>query len=246
LDKVQVNTMRSLWVWSILAVLALMVATAHAADDKKKDGKTGDAPTAEEIAALEQAHEAIGTVGKVDATNKSLVFHLEWQRLDVNANAAHRNNSNYQNLLRQEQQIARTQNPLQRAQQMQRLMQQMARMQNQQNQNFQTITEKADFELQGDSDTKVRMLQLPPRTDPATGKPQPYSFKEREDARSPDPSLTGYHADWTTLASGQTVKVVLGHHKAGDKGDTIPVKMIIIEPDPAPTAPMPDPKKDKK
>src|SRR5262245_58352940 len=205
--------MKTLWCWAMVAVL-VMTGSARA-DDKKKPADTKDNASAQDIAALEQAHEAVGTVVSVDASGKSLVFRLEYQQLEVDGNGKNRN---------------AVPNPMRRP-----------HMSHPNQKNVKLVTEHKDFDLQGNADTKVRLQDLPPRVGP-DGKPQPYSFKERDDARSPDPSLTGYHAEFENLTAGQTVKVILGHSKDGDK---VPVKMIIILPETKP-APMPESKKEKK
>jgi hypothetical protein len=227
--------MKQFWCWTVPAVLTavVLVLPAQAADENKKpEGKNGDAATPQEIAALAQAGEAVGKIVSVDGSARSLVFRLEYQRMEVQGNGG----GNSQNLLRQQQQIMRNPNPVQRAQQMQRLIQQLARAQG----NVKLVTEKADFELQGAKDIKVRMRELPPRVG-SDGKPQPYTAKEKQDAKGPNPSLPGYQAEFDNLSPGMLVKVTLGQLKAGD--DKIPVRMIIIEPEPA-TRPMTDqPKK---
>jgi hypothetical protein len=246
--RVQVITMTTLWRWMVLVVvLAVPALTVRGADDKKKpDTQSEGTATGADIAALEAAHEAIGTINKVDAAKQTLLLHIEFQTLQSTGKAGvPHSNTNVQHMLHQQEQIMRTRNPVQRAHLMQSLMQEAMRNQLHNQPNVKVVTEKVDYELQGNSDTKLRMMELPPKTGP-DGKPQQYSYKEKEDARSPDPSLIGYHADWDKLAVGMTVKVILSTAKAGDKTDTVPVKMIIIQPDPPPAKPMPDTKKDNK
>jgi hypothetical protein len=213
--------------------------------DKKPDAKSPDAATPQEMAALEAAHEAVGTIAKVDATAKTLTLHIEYQTLQQTGKGG--NNAHLTNVLHQQQQIMRTTNPIQRAHQMQHLMQQAMQAQLHNQANVKVVAEKVDFDLVGSDDTKIRMVQLPPKLD-ANGKPQEYSFKERDDARSPDPNLIGYHADWDKLTTGMTVKVYLRTPKAGEKNDSVPVRIIVIQPDPpaSPATPMPDTKKDNK
>jgi hypothetical protein len=240
--------MKSLCRWLVLVVVVLSVAvlTVRADDKKKPDTKSEGTATAADIAALEAAHEAVGTISKVDATAKTLLLHLEFQTLQPTGKAGALNgNTNILHMLHEQEQIMRTRNPIQRAHMMHNLMQQAMKNELHNHPNIKVNTEKVDYELQGNADTKLRMMELPPKTGP-DGKPQQYSYKEKEDARSPDPSLIGYHADWDKLAVGMTVKVILSTPKAGDKSDTVPVRTIIIQPDPPPAKPMPDAKKDNK
>src|SRR5262249_5394518 len=73
--------MKTLWCWAMVAVLVMTVSVR--ADDKNKPADSQDNASAQDISALEQAHEAVGTVVSVDASGKSLVFRLEFQRVEV-------------------------------------------------------------------------------------------------------------------------------------------------------------------
>ena len=235
----RVITMMRHWIATILAIV-LTVPLLRAADDKKKpDDPKDNTASPQNNAALEQAHEAIGTIVSVDAGSKSLVFRLEYQRLEMTGKPG---NANVGNLMRQQQQNMRATNPIQRAMQMQRMQQQIMRAQAANN--AKVVTEHMDFDLQGTGDVKVRMKELPPRVDTA-GKPKPYSDIERERGKYPDPDLPGFHADFEGLSEGMLVKVTLGHSKSSDKDSgKVPVKLIIIQPAPK-TAPAESPK-DKK
>jgi hypothetical protein len=236
------------WMVVVAVLMAIPTLTLVRADDKKKpDAKNPDAATPQEIAALEAAHEAVGTISKVDAAGKTLTLHIEYQTLQPKGKGAN-TNAQMQTLLRDQEKILRTTNPVQRAREMEHMMQQASRDQAHALANLKVVTEKVDFDLLGNDDTKIRMMQLPPKLD-ANGKAQEYSFKERDDSRSPDPALIGYHADWDKLTTGMTVKVYLRTPKTGEKSDPVPVKTIIIQPDPPASSaanPMADTKKDNK
>ncbi len=237
--------------WTALALPLALALPAVAADkDKAKDKKNDDQPaTKQEYNQLEQAGEVSGKLAEVGDGGKTFTLRLEHQALEPNGNG-NRGNRAAQNLYREQQQIMRTTNPVQRMMEMQRLAAQMERQQAQAARSaYRVITEHKDFDLQAAADAKVRFQDLPARFD-EEGKPKQYTAEERKELKGPDPNLVGYKADFSDLKVGQVVKVVLGHPKQGDKEadkdqPKHPVRLIVIVQD-APDTPDKKSKKDKK
>lgn len=236
-------------------VLGLMIAAVlpeEAAAQKKKDrpDKPGASTpaTAKEAEALAQANTVVGTLVRSGGSDRTLTLRLDYQRLEPNAG---RNGGGHA-LYRQQQQILRTTNPLQRAQQMQRLLAQLQREQLQALRNqFRVVTEHKDFDLKAASNATVRFLN-PPMDYDDKGYPKKYTPEELRKLKGKDANLPGYEADFEKLKVGDTIRVTFkkpqaNKNKDADRDDTTPeVAMIVILQEGSGTLPGERPGKRKK
>jgi hypothetical protein len=218
-------------------VLGLMIAAGlpdGAAAQKKKDKPAASAPaTPKEAEALARADNVIGTLVRTGGTDRTLTLRIEYQKLEPREGGGKGAGRNP--IHRQQQQILRTTNPLQRALQMQRLLAQIEREQLQALRNqFHVVTEHKDFDLQAAKDATVRFLNPPMEYDDK-GYPKKYTPEELKKLKGTNPNLPGYEADFEKLKIGDNVRVTfkkpqLNKDKDKDKDDTPTpeVSMIVI------------------
>jgi hypothetical protein len=183
-------------------VLALALAVPALAADKATD---------QDYTALAQQDQIIGKLKSVNPTDKTCTLEIDVSVLKGGAHTAAHLVDQQERILRQEQDILRTTNPILRAQKAQRLAADLQRAQN----SVKTTTQHKDFDLETTTDAKVR-LQDPPVQYDEKGNVKKYTSKELQELKG-DPKLTGYAADWDSLKEGQTVKLTLSHKNKDNK-----------------------------
>jgi len=104
------------------------------------------------------------------------------------------------------------------------------------------------FAIEGNKDTKIRQLKLPPKEPGDDGKPGKYTPEELKTLKGDDPKLPGYTADAKDLGPDTVIRVYLDKSKIkpmpkpkpGEEPteDVIsyPMTMIVIVPPPEPAA----------
>jgi len=185
-------------------VLALALAMPALAADKA---------TEQDYSALAQQNQIIGKLKSVNPTDKTCTLEIDVSVLKNGARGAVQLMDQQERILREEQDILRTTNPILRAQKAQRLAADLQRAQN----SVKTVTQHKDFDVETTTDARVR-LQDPPVQYDEKGNVKKYTSKELQELKG-DPKLIGYAADWDSLKEGQTVKLTLSHKhdKAADK-----------------------------
>jgi hypothetical protein len=201
--------------WTALGLALVLTVPALAAD--KDVGAS-----AQDYSTLAQMDQIIGKLKTVNPTDKTFTLEIDVSLLQSKngARPAAYQMEQQERILRQEQEIMRIVNPIQRAQRLQQLAAEIERSRQQQarNQNnVKAVTQHKDFDLESTPDAKVR-LQDPPVQYDEKGNVKKYTQQELKELKG-DSKLPGYNADWDTLKAGQMIKVTLSHKrdKAGDK-----------------------------
>ena len=221
----------------------LVFALAGAAPGQNK---APDKATQQDYNNLVQASPVTGRVKSLNGTDKSFTLEIDISVMQPNrgaANEVNRQAQQQERIAREEADILRTRDPVQRAQKMQRLAAEVERDQTQDAQRTARAsghvqTQHKDFDLDAAADVKVRRQDPPVQYDDK-GNVKKYTTKELNDLKG-DPKLPGYAADWTDLKVGQTVKVTVVTPKKDkdakdkdakdkDKTDTTPkVSQVLI------------------
>jgi hypothetical protein len=206
--------------------LVLVLILAGAAPAADKNAAKADMASDQDYTALGQLKEVTGKVVSVNATDKSFTLQIDMAKANPKGNQNLARTETHaaqeqERLQRQEQDILRTRDPIQRAQKMQRLAADIERQQAQQTQQAarqanNTVTVHKDFDLDAAADAKVRRQDPPVQYDDK-GNVKKYTEKELKELKGPDTKLPGYAADWSDLKVGQMVKITLT--KAQDKKD---------------------------
>jgi hypothetical protein len=236
--------------WTGLLLALVLAVPAPAADKNTTQASEQD------YSSLPQNGDVIGKLKSISPTDKTLTLEIDVSLLQpkngAGTNAA-RLMEQQERILREEQDILRTRNPVQRAQKMQRLAAELERDQLRNQNNVRTVTQHKDFDLESTADAKVR-TQDPPVQYDEKGNVKKYTSKELQDLKG-DSKLPGYTSDWDSLKVGQTVKVTLTRPKvkADDKDnnnkdkdkktDTRPRASVVLVIKDAPDADAPGGKK---
>jgi hypothetical protein len=234
------------------ALLAVLVLSCPGIAADKKNDPAAKGANAKDYQALADAHTVTGKVNSVGGSDKSLSLRVDYQVVQPNPAAARNNNAALQRILRDEEQILRTRNPLRRFQEMERLQAEIVKLQAQGLKNaYKVVNQHKDFDLESGPDVVVRRLEPPVEYDDK-GNAKKRTAAELKELKGKNPDLPGYNATFDDLRIGQVVRVTLARPKADkdkpkDKDaadDKKPqVSMIVILTDPP--APKPKGKKDK-
>jgi len=229
---------------------ALLVLVPLAIGADNKNAKEVDKPTTQQdYNQLQQAGQISGKLTRFDAKTRTFTLEIEYEYLEANNKGG--NNTNVQRQLQQQQQILREQqrilqsrNPVDRQRRMQQLIARIQRDQLQaagKNQNgaFKVVTAHKDFELQAAADAKVRTLLLPEAFD-EKGSLKKYTPQELKELKGADANLPGYKSSMDDLEVGQTVKIYLAKGKPVSKdkeveADKPQVSLLVIEKQAEPT-----------
>lgn len=202
-------------------LLALALAASAYGVDKKKDASI-DATNQDQIDKLALAGDLTGTVKSVGTG--LLTVQVDQQTLQANpsaaakgsksANAAARHQAE---LLREQEQIMKTKNPLQRAHKLQQLVAKAERYRVQAALNpgqnpFKVVVTHKNYDLDVPADAVIRSMQPPDAYDDK-GNPKKYTATELKQLKGDDPKLPGYTADFNNLKMGQVVKIHFGKKK---------------------------------
>jgi len=226
----------SLWV-GVLALAMTLNSPAHA--QKKPDPKKNDPANVDAEKAL-----APGTYeGKLqDLSTGSFTLRFEFERVQFTPPRNGRNNQQYNNLWRQNQQMIRAQQQLANARTPQQYMNAMRSLQqaelnaqrqilqqlNRQGGNpqnyFRTVKETKDFSMEMVDKVVVRWLEPPVAFDDM-GEPKKYTKEELAKLKG-NSKLPGYEAKVEDLKNGQLVRVTLAKNAKTD--DKLRVTQIII------------------
>jgi hypothetical protein len=231
---------------------ALLLAAPALAADKKKDTAVQNANPGD-YQALADAHTVTGKLLSVNPTDKTLSLRVDYPVLEPNPKGAKDNNKRVQHLLREQQAIMRTRNPLVRALKLQQFEVDVLNQQTQAvNKAFKVVNEHKEFDLTTTAKVVVRFLE-PPVVYDDKGNLKKYTAAELKELKGKNPDLPGYTADFSNLQTGQTVRVTLVMPKpAKDKDKDAPddkkpqVSMIVIVADAPMTDSTPTKGKDKK
>lgn len=203
--------------WSCLAVALAAFGTPFVeAQNKPKPNAKGVSATPQEYQLVLSAGEVTGKIARLDYAQRLITVQVETQV--VQGGSGQQGQNALQNVIRQQQQIARqivqrpnnNQNPAQQARQVQQRMAQAPRQQaqalNRNDAGTKVQTVKKEFEFQADEKVRVRLMTLPQEYDDR-GKPKKYSQAELKELKGPNPSLPGYLSEFEDLRAGQTVKL---------------------------------------
>ncbi len=217
---------------SLLIALVLLVPGGVEGQDKKKKGKKIEATpaTPQEYAQLSQYKDVTGKLVFADVSAQSLSFRLEYQKTEANPKykppkAGKGGNNNLyqqmQRLLREQNELLRIKNPVQRQVRMQQIALEFQKLQmqmagvnpkggkvNPDNLPYRQVTESRDFELDVAEKVVVRRKD-PPFAYDDRGNPIEYTKEKLAELRGKDKTKPGYEAKYEDLASGQTVKLYL-------------------------------------
>jgi hypothetical protein len=195
---------------------ALLLGLPVVAADKKNNPPAKDASD-QDYKALADAHTVTGKLASVGGSDKSINLRVEYPVLEANPNAKGVT-GNALNVLRLQEEIMRTQNPILRAQRLQRLEVELARMQTKELNAVKVTRDHKDFDLQSTAGVKVRYLE-PPVVYDDKGFQKKFTADELKEMKGNDPNVPGYAADFDKLAPGQTVRVTVVRPKADKAKD---------------------------
>jgi hypothetical protein len=213
-------------------LLGLLLAVPAPAADKGKP----DQATEQDYRALPQNGDILGKLKHVDPTDQTFTLEIDVSLLRAKGGPgtqAARLVQRQERILREEQDILRTRNPVVRAEKAQRLAAELERDRLQELKGPNTtraVTRHKDFDLESGAEAKVRRQDPPVQYDDK-GQVKKYTPKELQELKG-DAKLPGYQADWADLKPGQSVKVTLfkpkGKHKDNKKGDARPQASLIL------------------
>ena len=220
--------------FAILVAIFLAHVPSEVAAQKKKpaDMVVADPATPKDYKILANVKELTGKLASV--SNMTLTFRLDIPHMEPNPNyrppkkgGGNNQNQQMQQLYRQQAEIMRITNPVQRQQRMQQLMATMQKQQMQQlqqaakaaqNQNnpnnapFRLAHDYKDFEFELAEKVSIRKLNLDLEYDDK-GFPKTYTKEELTELRGKDPSKPGYTARLEDLQPAQEIKIYLAAPK---------------------------------
>jgi hypothetical protein len=203
---------------SLGLLTALLLALPAVAADKKNTDPQAKTSTAQDYQALADAHTATGKLVSVGGSDKSLSLRIEYPVVQPNPNAIKNTARGAQHLIREQQEIMRTRNPLTRAIKLQQFEAQLLTQQVKSLNDVKITREHKDFDLDSTDKVVVR-YQDPPVQYDDKGNLIKYTAAELKELRGKNPDLPGYEADFDKLTPGQTVKVTLAKPKADKEKD---------------------------
>jgi hypothetical protein len=249
--------MRNGFLWAGLGLLLALPVTA--ADKGNKKGDKPQPATQADYDALVQARSAVGTVSDLGGSERTFTLVYRYQYL-VPKGKPGKGNSQVQNLLREQQNILRTTDPIKREARLEQFIQKVLRKQANGSLNgFKVVKGRRDFDLRAADKVKVRVMEPPVRYDDK-GNVQKYTKEELKKLKGKDKTLPGYESNWDGVLDGQTVKVSVktpkkkkpaAKDKAKDKEDVEDdgrpqVTMVVILKEPDADAGKPEKKGKKK
>jgi hypothetical protein len=212
--------------WGILLVGLALLTPAAAQDQKKKkqDKDVGTPASKEEYAQLMKHKDLVGKIIRLDTDSREFAILAELKRLEPKPGAQAKLNQAQQRLqqqiLREQQHLARIRNPYQQMQEYQNF---LNRIQQQAGTNFnnlfKVVTDRKEFNLQGTDKTVVRRAKLPVEYD-EKGNLKEYTEKEKQEKKGKDSKLPGYQAEFGNLEVGQLVKITVSMKKPSSKDKT--------------------------
>jgi hypothetical protein len=164
-------------------------------------------------------------------TDRTFTVRVQYQNVELKpnalrtaANANNQANRQLQQVVRLQQQMARSRNPAQQMMQIQRIVAQLQLRQARAQQNlYNVVTHYQDVEFQAEEAVKVRTLELPDQFD-EKGNIKRYTREELRQLKGKDTHLPGYESAFESLKEGQLVQLTLANHQtkkpAGGPGDT--------------------------
>ncbi|MCC6420903.1 MAG: hypothetical protein IT429_21930 [Gemmataceae bacterium] len=220
--------MRRLFICAGL-LLALPLLLPAPAAGQKKPGKKGarateENATGQDYAQIRQAKEVAGKLTNINSSSRTLTVKLEYQTTElVQPSTKGKSNANQQNLLRQQQQLARdyqnimhARNPIERQRRMQQWTIRFQQLQQRlggkagAQPKFNVVKHAKEFEFDLAPDARVTRVMLPVEYDDK-GNVKEYTRAELQKLR--DPKQAGYLARLEDVQIGQTLKLFLSKPK---------------------------------
>jgi hypothetical protein len=219
-----------------LVVVLVLVAAVPAAGKKKTTSATPD-----DYSQLGAHSTLLGKLVLVNS-NRSFLLQVEYEYYQAygGRGSTVRNeaaliqalNREQQKLLKEQERILSTRNPIKRLQELRRFVAQMQqpgqpghlpRTTTGQAPHLRMVKAKKNYDFQALDAVKVRTLETPVVLD-ARGNPRKLTEAENRAKKGPDPSLPGYTSSWSHLKPGLTVRVYFAPRKKPVPADTAKTK----------------------
>ena len=199
-----------------VSFLALLLALPAAAAQKNKAQPQGPLD-ADKLASGKFTGFLLTTPG----SDRTFTVRVQYKDVQLKPNALrtagnsnNQANRQLQQIVRLQQQMARSRNPAQQMVQMQRIVAQMQVGQLRAQRNLYNVVNRyQDIEFQAEENVKVRTAELPEQFD-EKGKVKKYTREELRQLKGKDTHLPGYESSFESLKEGQLIEVTLATHQA--------------------------------